>query len=419
MAYTFERRALPLVDEALGYARVVLLLGPRQAGKSTLLHELERRGSIRRTLTLDDNLTRQAALADPTGFAAELDRPVAIDEVQRAPDLLLAIKQIVDRDTSPGQFVLTGSANVLTAPRVLDALTGRTDMIVLWPLAQTEIEGTDSNLIDRLFDSRPPAIRDAPVGSAAWVARAVLGGFPEVRTRPSGRPRSTWFETYLASLVQRDLRELSDAQKLEEMPRLIRVLATQATGLLVPDRLSQRVGLNTRTIRSYVGLLETVFAVRVIPAWRPGIAIRERLAPKLLFADTGILAHLLGAQADRAAGDPQIAGKLYENFVASEISKQLVWTEHRANIYHYRRDRSEVDLVLERPDGAIVAIEAKASASLGTSDRRPLMQLRDALGDRFRIGVILHAGPETVPLGERLWALPVSALWHQPEPEGR
>ena len=219
--------------------------------------------------------------------------------------------------------------------------------------------------------------------------------------------------------MQRDLRELSDAQKLEEMPRLIRVLATQATGLLVPDRLSQRVGLNTRTIRSYVGLLETVFAVRVIPAWRPGIAIRERLAPKLLFADTGILAHLLGAQADRAASDPQIAGKLYENFVASEISKQLVWTEQQANIYHYRRDRSEVDLVVERPDGAIVAIEAKASASFGASDRRSLVQLRDALGERFRLGVILHTGPETVPLGDRLWALPVSALWHQPEIKGR
>jgi len=415
MAYTLERYALPLVDEALRYARVVLLLGPRQAGKSTLLHELERRGSIGRTLTLDDNLTRQAALADPTGFAAELKRPVAIDEVQRAPDLLLAIKQIVDRDNSPGQFLLTGSANVLTAPRILDALTGRTDLVVLWPLAQAEIEGARSNLIDHLFDRQAPAIRDAPVGPAAWFARAIIGGFPEVRTRSPGRPRNSWFETYLASLVQRDLRELSDAQKLEEMPRLIRVLATQATGLLVPDRLSQRVGLNTRTIRSYVGLLETVFAVRVIPAWRPGIAIRERLAPKLLFADTGILAHLLGAQTDRAANDPQIVGKLYENFVASEVSKQLVWAEHQASLYHYRRDREEVDLVLERADGSIVAIEAKASASFGASDHKSLVRLRDALGEKFRAGVILHTGPETVPLGERLWALPVSALWHPTE----
>ena len=155
MTYTFERYALPLVNEALRYARVVLLLGPRQAGKSTLLHELERRGSIGRTLTLDDNLTRQAALADPTGFAA-VERPVAIDEVQRTPDLLLAIKQIVDRDNSPGQFLLTGSANVLTAPRILDALTGRTDLVVLWPLAQAEIEESRSNLIDQLFEQAVP-----------------------------------------------------------------------------------------------------------------------------------------------------------------------------------------------------------------------------------------------------------------------
>ena len=411
MAYTVDRHAFGLVQEALGYARVVLLLGPRQAGKSTLVGELAAQGAVSRAVTLDDQLTRDAALVDPTGFAAGLERGIAIDEVQRAPDLLLAIKQIVDRDSSPGQFLLTGSANVLTAPRILDALTGRTDVIELWPLAQSELEGSTSNLVDELFSGAPPRITGAPIGPGAWVERAILGGFPEVHTRPAGRLRGRWFESYLRSLVQRDLRDMSDAQKLAEMPRLIRVLAAQASGVLVPDRIAQRVGLSTKTIQSYVRLLETVFVVRTVPAWRPGLTARERLAPKVFLTDTGLLAYLLGARAERAATDPQISGKLFENFVATEIVKQLVWAEHQVEIYHYRRDRREIDLVLEANDGTVVAIEAKASASLAGSDRRALVELRDTLGEKFRAGVLLHTGTETVPLGERIWGLPVSALW--------
>jgi len=411
VSYTVDRHAYPLVEEALRYARVVLLLGPRQAGKSTLVNRLAERGAVKRAVTLDDRLTRDAALADPTGFASGLEQGIAIDEVQRAPDLLLAIKQIVDRDDAPGQFLLTGSTNVLTAPRILDALTGRTDVIVLWPLAQSELEGSTGNLVDQLFAGTPPTLTNAPIGPPAWVDRAILGGFPEVRTRPAGRQRDRWFESYLTSLIQRDLRDMSDAQKLSEMPRLIRVLASQAAGMLVSDRVAQRVGLSTKTIQSYVRLLETVFAVRTVPAWRPGLTARERLASKVFLGDTGLLAHMLGANADRASTDPQVTGRLYENFVAMEIVKQLVWTERHVEAYHYRRDRREVDLVLEAHDGTVVAIEAKASASLGASDRQALVELRDTLGERFRAGVLIHTGAETVPLGERLWALPVSSLW--------
>lgn len=388
-----------------------MLLGPRQAGKSTLLDELRARGALDRVVSLDDDLTRRAARSDPTDLVTSLGTGVAIDEVQRAPDLLLAIKQVVDRDDTPGQYLLTGSANVLTAPHILDALTGRTDIVVLWPLAQSEIEGTSVDLVDRLFDGRPPALDDVPVGAAAWVDRALTGGFPEARRRPPGGPRSRWFEAYADGVVRRDLRELSDAQKLAEMPRLLRVLATQAAGILVPNRLSQSIRLDTKTIQSYVRLLETVFAVHVLPAWRPGIAARERLAPKLLISDTGILTHLVGADAARVAGDPMIKGSVFENFVAMEIVKQLAWSASPTAAYHYRRERREVDLILERRDGSIVAIEAKAGATLDTADRRALTELRDATGDRFRAGVLLYTGAKTPPLGDRLWAMPVSALW--------
>lgn len=393
------------------YARVVLLLGPRQAGKSTLVEELAARGVVKRAITLDDQLPREAATTDPAGYIAGIETPIAIDEVQRAPDLLLAIKRVVDRDTSPGQFLLTGSANVLTAPRILDALTGRTDIVVLWPLAQGEVEGQTSNFIDMAFDAGPPTIAAAPIGPKAWLERAIRGGFPELWTRPQGKPRESWFDAYVESLTQRDLRDLSDVQKLDEIPRLISALAGQATGVFVNERLSQHVRLSSKTISSYVRLLEIVFMVLRLPAWRPSIAARERLAPKLIFTDTGLLAHLIGANVERAATDPRIMGTLFENFVATEIVKHTTWCAHHVDVHHYRRDRREIDLILERRDGTIVAVEAKAGASLRSSDWRALQEMRNSLGDRFRSGIVLHTGPETVPLGDRLWALPVSALW--------
>lgn len=411
MAYEFDRRARRVVEDALAYARVVLLLGPRQAGKSTLLNELADRGAVDGVVSLDDDLSRRTALSDPTDFVAGLGPGVAIDEVQRAPDVLLAIKQVVDRDDRPGQYLLTGSANVLTAPRVLDALTGRTDIVTLWPLAESEVEGAPAGIVDRFFAGRPPTVDNSPIGAAAWIDRALAGGFPEARERPTGAPRGRWFEAYVQGVATRDLRELSDAHKLAEMPRLLRALAAQAAGILVPERLSQSIRLNAKTVQSYVRLLETVFMVQVLPAWRPGIAARERLAPKLLISDTGLLTHLIGADADRVSSDPRVKGSVFENFVAMELIKQLGWSDDPTTAHHYRRERREIDLILERRDGSIVAIEAKAGATLDAADRRALTELRDAVGERFRAGILLYTGAATTPLGDRLWAVPVSALW--------
>jgi uncharacterized protein len=406
----YARHAHALVLEALADTRVVYVMGARQVGKSTLTGLIAEHDHPARTVTLDDAVTRAAAQADPVGFLAGLDEPVVIDEVQRVPDLLLAIKETVDRDPAPGRFLLTGSANVLSNRRVKDALTGRTELVRLWPLSQGEIHGSQANFIDAIYAQSPPRIADAPVGRAAFVEIVAAGGYPEALRR-QGRRRQTWFRDYIETTLDRDLRDVSDALKLGAMPRLLRLLAAQAAGLLNYKTVADRLQLHPDTVKSYTQLLETVFLVLRLPAWRPGLGAREVHTPKLHLVDSGMLAHLLAADERRIATDDQITGKLLENFVAMEIVKHRDWAQTDARIHHYRDGRDEIDLVLEDRSGAIAAIEVKAGATLTARDWRALAKLRDRTGERFRAGVVMHAGRQTLPLGERLWAIPLSGLW--------
>jgi predicted AAA+ superfamily ATPase len=401
-----------MVEEALDDTRVVLLLGARQVGKSTLAGIVGKARDASGPITLDDATTRAAVDADPSGFVASLERPVVLDEVQRSQDLLLAIKEAVDADTSPGQFLLTGSANLLTAPRIYEALTGRTEIVTLWPLSQSEIARTRSNLVDRLFAGDVPSITGAVQGREAFVERAVRGGYPDAYLRPQRR-RDRWFQSYLESLVARDLRDVSDIRKLDEVPRLLRLIATQAANLYKAESMSRDLGISTKTVQSYTELLETVYLVRRVRAWRPSIGSREVSTPKIYVIDSGLLAYLLGADERRAASDDQVTGKLFENFVAMEIARLVDWAETSATQYHYR-DRStedEIDVVLESRSGQIACIECKAAATVRHQDYRAMRKLRDSRGAQFAAGIVLYTGAHTRPLSEKIWAVPVSALW--------
>jgi uncharacterized protein len=379
-------------------------------GKSTLARQIAADQHPAKVFSLDVRATREAALADPEGFVAGLDGPALIDEVQRAPDLLLAIKDAVDRDLTPGRFLLTGSANVLTSRRVKDALTGRMETIRLWPLAQSEIRSASENFVDAVFAAEPPRVSGAVVGRDAFVAVVSAGGYPEARTR-SGRRRERWFASYLETTLDRDLRDLSDARRLAEVPRLLRLLAAQAANLLSYRSLAARTGLNHETVKEYVALLEGVFLVRVLPAWRPGIAAREVRAPKAYLVDSGLLAHLLGAHEDRITSDDQVTGKVLENFAVTEILKHAEWAIVATTPYHYRQRDEEIDLILENRAGEIAAVEIKAAATINRRDLRPIERLRDARGKTFKAGVVLCTTSQTTPLGDRLWAVPISGLW--------
>lgn len=290
----FPRSIRPLIVEGSDDSRIVFVGGARQVGKTTLVTDIAQHERPMTAFTLDDRLTREAAVADPAGFVADLPGPAFIDEIHRAPDLLLELKKAVDADTAPGRFVITGSANVLTSKRIQDALPGRIDRVDMWPLAQSEIRGATLNLVDELFAGRAPHVTGAPAGRAAFTELLGEGGYPEARLRPAGRRRERWFANYVSGTLARDLVELADVRRIDDAERLLRLLAAQSANLLSYRGVGARLDMHHDTVKAYVALLEQMFLVKRLPAWRPGLGAREANTPKLYVCDSGLLAHLLG-----------------------------------------------------------------------------------------------------------------------------
>ncbi len=409
-----ERRLRPRVIEALDDTRVVVMLGARQVGKSTLVQAVATSDRPATVLTLDDLATRDAAAADPTGFVAGLVTPVVIDEVQRVPDLLLAVKSRVDREPAPGQFLLTGSANILTAPRIADALTGRAEYLRLGPFSQGEIGGTIESFVPLLFDGRWPQVSGAGVGRAAYAEIVGTGGYPAVLDRTDAR-RARFFESYVDTIVQRDLSTIARVHDQANVRRLLSAIASTSAALLNFDSLARDLGLPANTLRLHATLLDTLFLTTRLEAWNTNLLSRVVKTPKAYITDSGLLCHLIGADTARLVGDGALAGMAFETFAAMELHRQIAWQDNPPRLFHYRdRDGREVDLVLERRDGSIAAVEVKTAASASSSDFRGLRHLRDKLGTRFKAGVLLYTGEHTVPFEDRLAAVPLSGLWASP-----
>jgi len=390
---------------------VVLLVGPRQSGKTTLVQSLEGRGHRARYLTLDDPATLAAAQADPAAFLEDLQGPVILDEVQQAPALFPVLRSVVDRRRAPGSFLLTGSADVLTAPRLAEALVGRMEVLTLWPLSQGEIERRKEGFLDALFRLRLPSGEVNGEDRAGLLRRALAGGFPEPLQR-SERRRADWSRAYVATILQREVRDLARIEGLADLPRLLQLLAARATGLVNVSQLSQSSGIPQTTLKRYLALLEQTFLIQRLPAWTRTPSKRLIKSPKLLFVDTGLLARLAEWSEARLDRHPDDAGPLLENFVAMELRKLNTWSNGHYRLHHFRTGRgSEVDLVAEDEAGRIVGIEVKSRATLGDGDFQGLRKLAELAGDSFHRGVVLYSGRERLAFGPRLHALPMSALW--------
>lgn len=403
------RHATTAVTDALADTRVVLVNGARQCGKSTLVARLgAERGAEWRSL--DHTATRESARYDPTGFVAG-DGPIVIDEVQRAPELLLAIKETVDADPRPGRFMLTGSARLLGLRGLPDALPGRMETIELWPLSQGEIDGRPDGFVDAVFEHGPEVRHTSSEDRAGYVDRIARGGFPEAVARLPRR-RERFFDSYLSDLINRDVIQLSDIERGAELRVLVRLLAARSAQLVVPAALGNEIGISRHTVSRYLRLLEEVFLVKRIPAWSRNLSSRAIATPKITFVDSGVAANLLGLDAAslRRPGSP--VGGLLEGFVAMEIARQLTWSQVRAELYHYRtKDKVEVDLVLENRRGQVVAIEVKAAATVRGEDFSAIRHLASRLGEDLVLGVVLYTGTQTLPFGPRFRAMPISALW--------
>ena len=398
------------VIAALADTPVVLVIGARQTGKSTLLQLLTKQDRVDDLLTFDDLTVLGAAQNDPEGFVRGLPSRVAIDEVQRVPEVILPIKAAVDRDRRPGRFLLTGSTNVLALPKLADSLAGRMQVITMHPLSQGELVGKEEGFLRRLFDDTAPKWRTPAIAKGDLLARVATGGYPEVVARPSRKRQEAWFSAYLTTILSREVRALSNMDALSELPRVLKALAARTANLLNVAELGRELGMPSTTLRRYLALLTATFLTSELPAWSVNISKRLVKAPKILLSDTGLCTHLLGI--DGLAPDHRSTGALVETFVANEVIKQIQWHEQRLVPYHFRaQSGEEVDLVLEAPDGAVAGIEVKFVASVGPRDLRGLKLLREAAGKRFRRGVVLYAGERVVPLGDGLTAVPIAALW--------
>ncbi len=399
------------VVDALSDSRAVAVLGARQVGKSTLVAQIASDEHPARLISLDDEATATAARADPAGFIADVDGPVAIDEIQRAPELLLAIKRRLDADQTRGQFLLTGSANILSLPTVADALPGRIEYLALWPLSQGEMRDVREQFIDDLFAGRFPKIAGAPVGRRPLAPMLVAGGYPEAQNR-SGRRRDRFFSSYIASIIGRDIDDIANIRSVENIERLLFVIAARSGGLTSFLGMGKDLDLNANTVRSHTKILEDLFLVRQLKPWHVNLGNRQIKSTKTYIVDSGMLAHLIGADERRIVEDGAVAGTMLESFVAMELLRQAEWSNRPVQLFHYRdKQQREVDVLIERHDGEVVGIEVKASATPTIEDFAGLSYLRDNLGPRFKAGVVLHAGADTLPFGDRLAAVPISGLW--------
>jgi predicted AAA+ superfamily ATPase len=426
----YSRLITPLLHDALEDSPVVLVIGARQTGKTTLvqqfvsthaphLQEVETSagdsivsGSARTYLTLDDSTVLAAAHADPAGFVAGLTGPVVIDEVQHAPDLFRAIKASVDRDRRPGRFLLTGSANVLLLPRLSESLAGRMEIRTLWPLAQAEIEGRSGSVVDLLFSTEPLPGSLSAVSREDLFRRLLAGGYPEPLSRKTEARRRAWFNSYITTILQRDVRDIANIEGISTLPRLLAFLAARTASLLNLSDISSAIKLPYTTLYRYLSVLEATFLVQQLPAWSNNLGARLVKTPKLLMNDTGLAASLLGLDARRLATNGPLLGSLLENFVAMELRKDAGWSQVQPGLFHYRTHaHQEVDIVLENAAGDLVGVEVKAAASVNSADFSGLRSLAAATGERFVRGVVLYTGEATIPFAETLHAVPLSLLW--------
>lgn len=410
MNRVIPRHAECAVTEALADTRVVLLNGARQSGKSTLVRVVakDRTAEWR---DLDTVINRQAATTDPEGFVAFPDLMV-IDEIQRVPDLLLAIKSQVDRDPRPGRYLLTGSSRVLGLRGLPDTLPGRMETIELWPFSQGEIDGTPDGFVDAVFAEGAGLHHTSKVSRSDYAERLVRGGFPEAVARPTAKRRQHFFDSYVGDLIARDVSQLADIERTDEMRVLIRLVAARSGQLLVGTGLSNELGISANTVRRHLALLEEVFLIKRIPAWSRNISNRAVGTPKVACVDSGIAANLVGADARSLVRPGSLFGPLLEGFVLMELARQLTWSAERVELFHFRtKDKTEVDAVLENRQGRVVGIEVKAASTVRSEDFKGLRHLADRLGDDFVAGLVLYTGDQTYSFGDRMRAMPVSALW--------
>lgn len=406
----YTRYCEPKILAALNDTPVVIISGPRQSGKTTLAKQIQLENST--YITLDDITQYDAAQRDPIGFIRNIDsKRVIIDEVQRVPELFLAIKQSVDENRIPGKYLLTGSSNALMLPKLSDSLAGRMEIINLLPLTTCEIEARKSTFLDKILSGEIPAATTTRIRDAL-IEKIVAGGFPEPFARKDQSRRVVWYQQYINSIIQKDLQDIAKIEHIEVMPKVVRLLATQVGQLTNYTEIANKIGITRQTITNYIKLLEQLYLFEALPAWHKNESKRLVKTPKMHIVDSGLLCALRRLSKEKISNNFHIFGSLLESYVVNEIKRISTWHDEPIEFSHYRdKDKVEVDLIIETYAGDVIAIEIKASATVTHSDFLGLRKLQNIAGKQFLMGIILYDGDHSTQHGENLYSVPLGCLW--------
>lgn len=408
----YKRQIQDSIISALQDTSVVVINGARQTGKSTFCKQLIKDGVFKaQYFTFDDPTTLSAAQSDPGAFVEGLAPHVVLDEVQRVPKLLLTIKKFVDQDRKNRRFILTGSADVMTLPKISESLAGRIEIHNLWPLSRREIEGSQSHFIKTLV-SKKGRFNSSKTSWEEIVQILGLGGYPEILKRTSEARREKWFQSYISSILQKDIRELANIEGLNELPNVLELIAGRVGGILNLSDISRVAGIPNTTLQRYYALLQHVFLIVHLPAWTPGLEGKVIKAPKVFINDTGLLCYLRGENAESFLKNRTGAGPVLENFVVMEVIKQLSWSGTALKPYYFRTHKGrEVDMVLENRKKELYGIEVKATSAVDKNDFKGLSYLKELRPKNFQKGIVLYTGNQVIKFADKLYAVPISTLW--------
>jgi uncharacterized protein len=407
----YTRKLFPKIEASLKRSPITLLTGARQTGKTTLVKEIAKKHGYN-YVTFDNINFLSNAKSNPIGFIEGLEKPVILDEVQRAPEIFLTIKQDVDENRDPGRYLLTGSANPLMIPQLAESFVGRMEILYLYPLSYGERHNTKEHFIKKIFSSRMTKSKHEAFNKKRFCKQLSIGGFPSMVEAKTEEARESWSHSYLSTILSREVKELANIEGLKNMPTLLEMLATRVCTTLNTSELSRTIGIANTTLNRYLRLLETLFIVQFQRPWFSNLGKRLVKSPKTYLVDSAIHSHLLGLTPEKLEKNNPLFGAALENFIVSELQKQSTWHNERIKFFHFRTQTGiEVDIVLENAAGDLIGIEVKSKETIKSDDFKGLQELAEIAGSSFHRGIVLYTGKEQIPFASNMHAVPLTELW--------
>ena len=406
----YKRTVDSILNEALKISPAVLLSGSRQVGKSTLALTLQNEYRV-----FDNLIDREAALNDPIGYIASLPKPICLDEIQKVPEVLEGIKLDIDKNRKNGNFLLTGSANVLDMKKTKDTLAGRVIEITLWPFSQKELnKKPNENIIDSLFKGHIKELKTTNVNINTIFKAIIKGGYPEIQKIDSLRGRALWFDSYISTYIERDIRDIGELRDISSFIRFYNIIAPRSCALLNKSSLANDANLSEATISNYISMLNMIYQLSLLQPYSSNISKRFIKSPKLYMNDSGILCHILGITKVDKLMSSNHKGNIVETFVYSELLKHIGYSQSLPKMYHYRtNDKKEIDFIIEKGD-KIFAIEVKSSLSFKADAFKHIIDFQNKTKNKNVIGIVFYGGDKIIPFGDKnhqRYALPLNILF--------